>query len=286
MLREADLVIYVGCGVNDQLTLDWTLPGPGVKVVQIDTDPAELGRNYPNVASICGDAKLSLAALATLAGEWKTPRGWTEKAAATTAAWWGERKANSASNAVPIFTERLCRDLSLSLPDACLIVADTGFSSIWMGSFLRLTNPKQRLIRAAGGSLGWSFPAALGAKCAVPDMPVFCFTGDGGFWYHLCEMETAARHNIRTITILNNNGGFGQCKSKIEIAYGGRPGNPGELYKFNDTNFSRIAEEMGCMGLRVEEPEGIRPAIEKALHADRPVVVEVLTDITCDPEQL
>ena len=285
LLREADLVVYAGCGVNDQLTLDWTLPGPGAQVAQIDTDPAELGRNWPNAASVCGDARLALSALLDRAGEWKSPEGWTRRAADLCAAWWRERQADFASADVPIHPARLCRELSRILPDEAVVVADTGFSSIWTGVWLRMTRPGQRLIRAAGGSLGWSFPAALGAKCALPDTPVFCFTGDGGFWYHLCEMETAARHNIRTITVLNNNKGFGQCRQKVLTAYRGRPGSPEDLFRFRDVNFCRLAEEMGCLALRVEKPDDLPAAFATALAADLPVLVEVITDMAREPQE-
>jgi acetolactate synthase-1/2/3 large subunit len=143
---------------------------------------------------------------------------------------------------------------------------------------LRLTHPEQIYLRAAG-SLGWAFPAALGAKCAVPDRPVICFTGDGGFWYHLSELETASRFNIKTVTVINNNGGLAQGIDDIHSLYGDRSGNPGELYRFSAVNFARIAEEMGCMGIRVEQPDQIAGALRQALAADRPVVVEVMTGL-------
>jgi acetolactate synthase-1/2/3 large subunit len=143
---------------------------------------------------------------------------------------------------------------------------------------LHLTHPGQSYLRAAG-SLGWAFPAALGAKCAVPDRPVICFTGDGGFWYHLSELETAHRHNINTVTIVNNNNGLAQGTTDIHAVYGDRPGNPGELYRFESVNFARIAQEMGCLGLRVEHPDEIRAAIRQALAAETPTVVEVMTGL-------
>lgn len=284
IVSKADLVVYVGCGVNDQLTLDWTLPKQGTKVIQIDINPAELGRNYPNVASILGDAKLSLAALVTALQGQRVAAAWTQEAVEAAAAWWQhmEKLFNSAQQPIP--TERLCHELSKSLPDNAVLVADTGFASIWMGAFTRFAKAGQRLIRATGGSLGWSFPASLGVKCALPDQPVICFTGDGGFWYHLCEMETAARHNIKSITVLNNNGGFGQCSAKVHIAYGDHPGKPEDLYMFRKTDFVRIAEEMGCMGIRVEKAEDFAAAMEQALQADRPVLIEVITDIASDPQ--
>ncbi len=108
---------------------------------------------------------------------------------------------------------------------------------------------------------------------------MICFTGDGGFWYHLSELETARRHNINTVTIINNNGGFAQGIDDVHAMYGDRPGNPEELYRFEPVNFARIAQEMGCLGIRVEHPDEIGPALREALAADRPIVVEVLTGI-------
>ena len=142
-----------------------------------------------------------------------------------------------------------------------------------------LIHPEQRYIRAAG-SLGWALPASMGAKCAVPDRPVVCFTGDGGFWYHLSELETAVRCGIKTVTVVNNNHCLSQCGKDIELAYGDRP-NRGEIYKFCEINFARIAQEMGCLGVRVERPEEIAGALKNALAADVPAVVEVITDAEC-----
>jgi acetolactate synthase-1/2/3 large subunit len=105
-----------------------------------------------------------------------------------------------------------------------------------------------------------------------------CFTGDGGFWYHLSDLETAVRCGIKTVTVINNNNRFGQVAVGIDKAYGDRPGNREEMYSFREVNFARIAEEMGCLGIRVESPEKIRGALERALSSDLPAVVEVITD--------
>jgi acetolactate synthase-1/2/3 large subunit len=157
-------------------------------------------------------------------------------------------------------------------------VADTGYASIWTATMVELRHPGQTYLRAAG-SLGWGFPAALGAKCAAPDRPVVCFTGDGGFWYHLSELETARRYGINTVTIVNNNSGLAQGIADVHAMYGERPGNPGELYRFEAVSFAQIAEAMGCAGMRVEQPSEIGAAIREALAADRPTVVEVITGL-------
>jgi acetolactate synthase-1/2/3 large subunit len=112
---------------------------------------------------------------------------------------------------------------------------------------------------------------------------VVCFTGDGGFWYHLSELETACRCNIKTVTIVNNNNCLKQCWDGVAKAYGQRSGNKDELFRFREVNFARIAQEMGCTGIRVERPEKIGEVLEEALTAEKPVVIDVLTDAECEP---
>jgi acetolactate synthase-1/2/3 large subunit len=139
--------------------------------------------------------------------------------------------------------------------------------------------PDQRYIRCAG-SLGWGLPGSLGVKCALPDRPVICFTGDGGVWYHISELETACRCGINTVTIVNNNSGFGQVVQEVVEAYGDRSGNQEELYKFTDVNFANIAREIGCWAARVDRPQQLSEVLRNALTADRPAVIDVVTDIS------
>ena len=277
VISEADLVIFVGTHTGDMLTNDWTVPRPGTPVIQIDLDPAELGRNYPNVVGLMGDAKKSLEALSELLDTNTSRDQWIQTARGAVQEWEEEMEPFRSSGSVPIRPERLCKELTHQLPSDSILVADTGYSSIWTGVMVDLMHPDQRYIKAAG-SLGWAFPASLGAKCAAPDKPVICFTGDGGFWYHLSELETAVRNGIHTITVVNNNSCLGQCLSGVEKAYGDRTGNKGEMCRFLPTDFARLAQDMGACGIRVENPEDIAGALQKALSENAPVVVEVVTD--------
>ncbi len=283
LVREADLVLYIGSGTGDQVTLDWTSPPQGTTVIQIDIDPMELGRNYPNAVSLLGDAKKAVAAMVRAVGKGNADPAWLSGAVKTREAWRESVAERCASERSPIATERLCADLSTALPQDAVLIADTGYSSMWTGILVDFLHPGQRYFRPAGGSLGWGFPAALGVKCALPKQPVVAFVGDGGFWYHLTEMETAARHGINTVTVLNNNGGFGQCYPTLNSIQKECGGNVTDLWRFKDTNFSRLAEEMGGLGIRVERAADIAPALRKALAANRPVLVEVMTDIACNP---
>jgi acetolactate synthase-1/2/3 large subunit len=279
VVSEADLVFYIGSNTGEHVTNGWRVPREGTPVIQIDIDPAELGRSYPNVVGLAGDAKVALQMLLQELPA-RSASAWTTRARQYVADWRQELEPLRTSDAAPIRPERLCKELTDCLPHNAILVADTGYSAIWSGTMIYLTHPDQRYIRCAG-SLGWGFPGSLGAKCGAPDRPVVCLTGDGGFWYHLSELETARRCGIHTVTVVNNNGALGQCAGPIRKMYKDRTGNPGEMYNFSNVNFARIAEEIGCFGIRVERPGEIAGALRQALAADRPAVVDVFTDVNC-----
>jgi len=279
VVSEADLVLFVGSHTGDQVTNGWTIPKLGTMVIQIDIDPSELGRNYPNTVPLMGDAKATVHKLIESLPSKINKDEWTLRAQQLVKEWQDEFEPLFTSDAIPIRPERLCRELTEVLPSDAVLVADTGHAGIWT-TMVYLTHPEQSYIRAAG-SLGWAFPASLGAKCAEPDRPVICFTGDGGFLYHLSDLETACRCNIKTVTIVNNNNALGQCMPGVNHAYGDRPGKKEEMYLFQELNFAKIAQEMGCFGVRVESPEEIAEAINNALKSDIPAVVDVVTDFKC-----
>jgi len=276
---EADLVIYIGSSVGDQTAHNWKVPAQGTRIIQIDIDPSELGRNYPNTVGIVGDAKVTLQMLIAQLKESKGNADWLQRTRTLVSEWQAEVSPKRESGESPIRPERICKELTDILPDDAIMVTDTGYSAIWAATMLHITKPTQTFIRAAG-SLGWGFPASLGAKCAAPNRPVLCFTGDGGFWYHFAELETARRHHINTVTVVNNNNGFSQGIDDVKKMYAGRSGNERELYAFEEVSFAQIAKDMGCFGIRVEKAEDIRPAIEQAMNANAPAVVEVMTDFS------
>jgi acetolactate synthase-1/2/3 large subunit len=280
VVSEADLVVFVGSHTGGQVTHSWQVPRPGTRVIQIDLAPSELGRSYPAAVALLGDAKVTLQRLVeTLSEESSSPRRtWSDQASEWLTQWRREVDPLLLSDASPIRPERLCREISNLLPDGAILVSDTGHAGMWSGMMIELTSPGQRYLRAAG-SLGWAFPAALGAKCARPDQPVICFTGDGGFWYHFAELETAVRCSIPTVTVINNNHSLNQGKASVEQAYQDMPdGHPEELWTFGEVDFSAIAQSIGAFGIRVERPGELAAALEQALSAGRPAVVDVVTD--------
>jgi acetolactate synthase-1/2/3 large subunit len=192
--------------------------------------------------------------------------------------WKKEAEKLCASENVPMRPERLCRELTELLPKDAILIADTGYAALWSGTLLSLRYPTQRYFRAAG-SLGWSFPASLGAKCAAPGQPVICFCGDGGFYYHLPELETARRRGIKTVTIVNNNHCLSQGMRNLNIAYEGHDqSRKGECFEYRETDFARIAQTFDCFGVTVEKPQDLRKAFDAAMASDLPAVIDVKTE--------
>jgi acetolactate synthase-1/2/3 large subunit len=128
------------------------------------------------------------------------------------------------------------------------------------------------VIRAAG-SLGWGFPASIGAKAAAPDRPVVAFTGDVGFYYHFMELETALRYDLPTVTVLNNNVSLNQerfiWEPHVEHAHN---------WRFHDVDWVSVAKGFGAWAVRVDDPADVGEAIREALASNRPAVIDARTD--------
>jgi acetolactate synthase-1/2/3 large subunit len=279
-LAECDLAFFIGSHTGGQVTNNWMFPPVGTKVIQLDIDPAELGRNYPNAVSILGDAKTALRHMINGAGKPSAAAGeWTKRAQKLVSDWRAENAEMRNADVAPIRPERLCKEISEALPADGIVVSDTGHAGIWTARFIELKHPTQAYYRTAG-SLGWGFPAALGVKCAQPNRPVVCFTGDGGFYYHIAELETARRHNINAVIVVNNNSALNQEINLNAIAYNGKPrGRAEEMWRFPDVNFAKVAESFGCVGIRVEKPGELAGALKQAIAMNKPVVVDVVTDM-------
>jgi acetolactate synthase I/II/III large subunit len=277
VVSEADLVFFVGSQTGSMVTHQWRVPAPGTRVVHLDIDPAQLGRHYPTAVPLNGDARATLRRLID-ATDQRTNTAWLDRVQAIVREWREDVAAMVCSDAAPIRPERIVSDIGQVLPADGAAVIDTLQASIWSGSHLALKGPSQRFIRCAG-SLGWGFPAAIGAKCALGERAVVCFTGDGGFYYHLAELETASRYGIPVVVVVNNNGRYG----------GERPptGPTGEASRelelsgaFGDRDFAQVARDFGWAGQRVEAARELEPALRRALDSGRPTLIDVVSDPT------
>jgi len=280
-VNRADLICFVGSETGGMTTHFWTVPEIGTPAIQIDIESESLGRNYPLAASVLGDARTVLARMLAQADKSsaKKREAWVKEISTLRSEWTAKYKSMLESDAVPIHPARICHELTQHVPDNGIVVVDTGHAGMWMGGMYDVRKPTQSYMRSAG-HLGWAFPAGIGAKAACPERPVVVFTGDAGFWYHIAEIETAVRWNINSVTVINNNGGGNQSKRGFDRAYGGEPTDKSrELWTYNPMNFARLAEDMGALGIRVERASDIAPALQRALAANRPAVIDVATDI-------
>jgi acetolactate synthase-1/2/3 large subunit len=277
---EADVVFFVGSHTGGQVTARWQVPKPGVTVIHLDIDPAEIGRNYPTKVGLLGDARTVLRQMIDEADTIPSEKrgAWLSRVRGLVSEWRESIAANLNSDASPMRPERVCREITRALPEGGVLVCDTGHSGIWAGTVAEITKPGQRLIRCAG-SLGWALPGALGVKCALPNSPVVCFAGDGAAYYHIAELETAARYGIDLKLVVNNNGALNQEIPHFDKAYGGDPDERGrEMWGFSSVSFAKIAESMGCRGIRVEKPAQLEGALREALATRGPVVIDAVTD--------
>jgi len=280
-IYEADVVFFIGSHTGGQLTVDWEIPAIGTKVIQLDINPAELGRNYPNDVSLCGDAKKVLEQLITLSETTTERTEWLERVQTLKKNWRNQFLPLLTSNDLPIRPERICHEISKALPSNGVLVSDTGHSGMWTGAMVDLNHVDQRFYRCAG-SLGWALPGAMGVKCALPNQVVISFVGDGAFYYHIAELETAVRQNIPLIVVVNNNSAYNQeiplwdnvFEDKKSIHH-----QPKELWEMNQLNFAKIAEGFGCVGIRVEKPEEIAAALHQAMSLNQPVVIDIVSDV-------
>ena len=280
VVASADLVIFVGTRAGGMTTHFWTIPSKGTATIQIDIDPSVNGRNYPNEVSVVGDAKACLEKMSEMNVPVPSNRSkWLTEVKNICTSYKEDFSEVYNSKAVPIRPERIVHELSKEMPGNAVVVVDTGHSGMWMGGMFEMRKTSQSYIRSSG-HLGWAFPAAIGAKCGAPERPVICFTGDLGFWYHMAELETAVRCKIKTITVINNNNSGNQALRTTKILYDDKlTDRSNEMFPRTKDNFAKIAEDMGAIGLRVENPEDIKPAFQRALEEELPVVIDIVSDI-------
>ena len=275
---EADLVFFIGSHTGGQVTNGYVIPPQGTPAIQLDINPEELGRNYPIKVGLQGDVRDSLRRMIEHS-ETAVPRTeWVNRVQELVRAWKASVSDKVNSEILPMLPERLCRELTDYLPSDAILVSDTGHAGVWTGTMIDLKHPDQAFIRCSG-SLGWGLPAAMGAKCAAPDRPVLCFTGDGGIWYHMSDLETAAKSQINAVILVNNNHSLNQEQGGVESVYGGRTAGSDELWLFPEADFAKIAESMGCFGITVNKPSELAGALDQAFAAGKPAVVDVKTHV-------
>ena len=283
-LRSADLVFMVGTKNSQSSTFIWSVPTPEQKVVHLDIDPIEVGRIFRTEVGLVGDAKLGLAAILDAlkeAGETSHEKQRLEAIKNLKADWDSQLAALFETDAVPIQPMAVMAALNETMAPEDILACDAGFASAWGGMYFLQKQAGRHCTFPRGlAGLGFSVPAGIGAQLAAPKSRVFTLAGDGAFGYVLADLATQVELNLPVINIVLNNSAFGWVKWAEKAWYE----NSFSSSDLSRIDFAKVAEGLGCVGLKVEKPAELSGALKKALSLGRPVVVEVITDTTTTPK--
>jgi acetolactate synthase-1/2/3 large subunit len=278
-MQKADLLIAIGVRFDDRVTGNPEFFAPHAKVIHADVDPAEIGKVRQPDVPIVGDAGRVIAQLVEAWGERETPdrSGWLN----TLAAWQRDFPLSYEQTPDgPIKPQYVVEELHRLTGGDATVVAGVGQHQMWASQFWKFEDPRRWINSGGLGTMGFAVPAAIGAKAGKPDELVYAIDGDGCFQMTSQELITAATDNIPVKIAVINNGAYGMVTQWQRLFYN-------ERYSASllgdKVDYVKLAEAMGCAGLRAESPDEVAPILEKSLSInDRPVVVEFVVD----PEEM
>ena len=281
-LRDADVILAVGTALGGMVTDSYRLISQGTRIIHVSIDPDVIGMNFPTELGLVADARTFLEAVydacVRLEALPSTAAMESSRNLASERAEWRERRAGlAAQNGLdggPMRPEAIMAMLDARLADDAVLVADTGYSSAWAGALAEVKQAGRHFMRA-DGSLGWAFPAALGAQLAAPDRQVVCITGDGGFGYHIGDIETAIRQQLPVIVVILNNQTLAFEEHVQELLYGKVVPSVNE---FVDVNYGAIARAFGASGFRVANVEDFEQALIHGLKRNGPTIIDAVID--------
>ena len=278
-VRNADVVLALGCKFSEFTTQRWTLLPQDAKLIHVDVSEEVLARVYIPTVAICADARATTAALRAAAKSQAERASAVERRRerlrALRAAYVEEARLPDVEAQVPgVSSAEVTQALSSILEsNRAVLINDAASMGAWLQRYLTMTRPASYYV-AAGGSLGWGFPGALGIQMSRPDERVISLMGDGSFWMVAQDLETAVRENIPVVTVVANNFAFGNTRDRQRVEHGGR--YSGVFY--GNPDFAELARLVGAYGERVESADDLVPAIQRALDSGRPAVIDVIQD--------
>ena len=283
-IQQSDVLIAIGVRFDDRVTGEVSSFAPHARVIHVDADPAEIGKVRRPEIPIVGDAKVVLRALSDgmstvrEAGPAPQRQKWLEQLGS-----WQQSHPLSYNQDPdgPVKPQYFIERLHALTGGNAIVTSGVGQHQMWASQFWGFDRPGTWINSGGLGTMGFAIPAAVGAKAAKPDEVVFAIDGDGCFQMTSQELITATTENIPVKVAVLNNGGYGMVKQWQNLFYNGRISASDLGTQFPD--YPKLAEAMGCVGLRVTHPDEVDIAIEKSLAIDdRPVVIEVV----CDPDEM
>lgn len=282
--KEADVILALGTRFKEADSSSWeehyTFQIPPTCLIQIDIEPSEIGRNYPVELGVVADAKEALTVLTEVAKEILPEGKKNESLKEEISTYRQEFKASNkqfeTDSAFPMQPQRILADVREVLPEDAIITTDVGWNKNGVGQQFDVLTPSTIFTPGGFATMGFGAPAAVGAKIACPDRVVVSLVGDGGFGQNPAVLATAAEENIPVIWIIMNNFAYGTIAGLQKAHFNTTLGT---LFKIDDQPYSpdyaAIAKAYGIEGIKIESAEEFKPALERAISMNKPVVIDV-----------
>jgi tartronate-semialdehyde synthase len=277
---ESDLVLGIGCRFVDRHTGNLSVYTKGRKFIHIDIDPNQIGKIIPVELGIVSDAKLALETLIKTARE-KTPERPPNGRVKDIALLRKELARRMDYDDIPIKPPRVYKEINEFFGKDTIFTSGCGLNQIWSGQFQDVYKPRRYIICGCAGTLGFDIPAAIGAKVASPESTVVAVMGDGGFGFLCSELAVASQYEIPIIVVVVNNGYLSLIrqhqKYALDFEY-----QVDLRYKENLIDIVKVSEGFGCYAERVDKPDEIKNAFQRAVDSGRPAVIDIMVERTAD----
>ena len=273
-VNDCDLLIAIGVRFSDRTTGRLDSFVPDSKVIHIDIDPAEIGKNVEVDLPIVGDARNVLISLNKLFKDYKVSdevNAWTSKIQKRKT----ELLPRMTYDDVPLKPQRVIKEISEVLTADSILTTDVGQNQMWAAHFYDTQKPRKFISSGGLGTMGFGFPAAIGAKVACPDDVVVSVNGDGGFLMSCQELATVCDYDIPVIAVVFENRTLGMVYQWQSLLYNRRHSET----KFGQSpDFVKLAESFGINALRVEKPGETKEALKSAIKDNEPILIDVIID--------
>jgi acetolactate synthase-1/2/3 large subunit len=285
--RNADVILALGTRFDDRATSAW-LPGftysiPPTKLIHVDIDANEIGRNFQPAIGVIADARLALEQMLAQ----RTDRGnrreaWLRRIEGWRKKWDEATRPPRTSDAVPIRPERVVADVRKVVPEDGIVLVDVGVHHNWIVAEYNAWKTRTLLQTWGYASMGFGVAGPLGAKLAAPDRPVVTICGDGGFAMNASAVLTAVENDIPVVWIVWNNCGFAVIRDQ-QLGYFGKDRELATMFKAKtgkpfSADYAAMGRSMGAEGWRVEKPADLAGRLEAAIASNRPTVLDVRVD--------
>ncbi|NCN65085.1 MAG: biosynthetic-type acetolactate synthase large subunit [Candidatus Altiarchaeum hamiconexum] len=273
LISECDILFAVGCRFSDRVTGDIKSFAPYAKIVHADIDAAEIGKNVRTDVPIVGDAKNVLRNIIEMTDKLKSKEkyAWSEKVKKYKQEYAPFYDYDSA----PLKQQRVMKELNELIDDKTIIVTEVGQCQMWAAHYLNVKNPRQFISSGGLGTMGFGFPASIGAKVARPECNIIDVGSEGSFLMTSQDLATCVVENIPVVVLLLDNRWLGMVKQWQNLFYDKRYS---ATYLGEVPDFVKFAEAFSAKGIKVEKPDEIRPAFKEAIECGKPAIIDVVVD--------